>query len=311
MKRAGSRASLILTSLLALAACNGPTPARSPEKEAPKGARFDRDVDPTDIFPADLDLVVRVDIGRMRAGIGPSAADELLRRAFADSAEPELRQALACAEVVWIAAHAADLEAGDRVIAVEGKSCMPDLLASRWERVRSANGRVRIFDRKTEAPRAGTARIMNIGDRATVFVSPVELDSVKRVLDAGPDERRGNPRAEGALSVDLRPRPLAPALAKRYPSIAAVLGGIDRVRGTAALAEDGVKVDAEVIGKSAEGAGKAARFLEAMRESLRETKFGDAVKGAKVETVETTVAVKLVVPAKLLLGAIGSGEKAK
>jgi hypothetical protein len=301
---------IALLVLLALAGCGGP------QKEVkgrviPGGARIERDLAPTDVIPADLDLVVRLDLARMRSALGPTATEELSKQALRGTGEPELAEALGCAEVVWIGARTADLESGDRVLVLEGTRCMPELSASRWEKTRSGNRRLLIFDRKGEAPRAGTARIMNIGDRATVFVSPVELDSVKRVLDAGPDERRGNPRAEGALSVDLRPRPLAPALAKRYPSIAAVLGGIDRVRGTAALAEDGVKVDAEVIGKSAEGAGKAARFLEAMRESLRETKFGDAVKGAKVETVETTVAVKLVVPAKLLLGAIGSGEKAK
>jgi hypothetical protein len=312
MKRAGSRASLILTSLLALAACNGPTPARSPEKEAPKGARFDRDVDPTDIFPADLDLVVRVDIGRMRAGIGPSAADELLRRAFADSAEPELRQALACAEVVWIAAHAADLEAGDRVIAVEGKSCMPDLLASRWERVRSANGRVRIFDRKTEAPRAGTARIMNLGNKATVFVSPVELDAVKRVIDDGPDERRGNPTAEGLVSLDLRARPLPPALAKKYAAIASVLAGVDRVRGSAVLGDDGVKIEAEVLAKTPASAEKAGKFLSALRESLLESaKFGEAAKQARVEPIDKVVRVKVVLPAKLILAAMAGEPKSK
>jgi hypothetical protein len=274
----------------------------------PGGARVERDLDPPEIFPADLDLVVRVDLARMRAGMGPAASDDLTKRALAGAGEPEIASALACAEVVWIAARVAEIESGDRVVVVEGKACMPDLARSRWEKVRSANKRVLIFDRKGEAPRAGTARILNLGDHGAAFVSPVELDSVKRVLDAGPDPRRGNPTAEGVVSVDLRARPLSPALAKRYPSIAAVLAGIERVRGSATLSDDGLHVDAQVVGKTPAGAALAGKFLTAVRESLAEGKFAEAAKGAKVEVVGKTVEAKLVVPAKLLLAALAGKE---
>ncbi|MFT3769496.1 MAG: hypothetical protein QM820_29005 [Minicystis sp.] len=252
--------------------------------------------------------MVRLDLSRMRAALGPTAADELSRRALQGTAESELAEAFGCAEVVWIATRAAEIETGDRVTVIEGKSCMPELAISRWEKVRSGNARVAIFDRKGEAPRAGTARIMNLGNRATVFVSPVELDSVKRVLDTGPDEKRGNPRAEGVVSVDLRPRPLPPGLASKYPSIAAVLAGIERVRGSAVLVDEGLKVDAEVIGVTPKGAEKATRFLEGLRDSLKESRFGEAVKGAKIEMVEKSVGVKVVVPAKLLVAAMTGGK---
>jgi len=278
----------------------------------PGGARVERDLAPTDVLPADLDLVVRIDLERMRAGIGPTTADALSKRALAQAAgERELAEAMACADAVWIGTRAAAIDTGDRVVVIEGKECVPDLPRSRWEKVRSGNGRLAIFDRKGEAPRAGTARIMNLGNRATVFVSPVELDSVKRVLDNGPDEKRANPRTEGLVSVDLRPRPLPPGLAGRYPSIAAVLAGIERVRGTAVLVDEGLSVDAQVIGVTAAGAQKAARFLEGVRDSLKEGRFGDAVKGAKVDVVEKTVGVKVIVPAKVLLGLVGGGEKGK
>jgi hypothetical protein len=274
------------------------------------GVRFDRDLDPSELLPADLDLVVRLDMARMRAGLGPAAVEELSRRAFEGGAEPELREALGCAEVVWIALHAADIESGDRVIVIEGRSCMPELAASRWERVRSGNGRLRIFDRKDTAPRTGTARIMNLGNKATAFVSPVELDAVKRVLDDGPDDKRGNPVAEGVVSVDLRPRPLPPRLAKKYPSIDAVLAGIERVRATATLVDEGLRIDAEVIGKGAESATKSAKFLEGLRGSLSgSAKFGDAAQKARVESIEKVVQVKVVVPAKALVAALSGGEK--
>ena len=262
----------------------------SPEGNAALGVRFAHDVDPADIFPGDLDLVVRVDVGRMRAGIGPAAADALAKRALQETAGEEVREALACAEVVWIAARAADLDAGDRVIVVEGKGCVPELAAARWERVRSANAKLRIFDRTLEAPRSGTARVINLGNRATVFVSPVELDAVKRVLEAGPDPRRGSPSAEGLLSFDLRAGRLPPALEKKYPSIGAVLAGIERVQGSAVLVDDGLKIDVQVRGASDAGAERAARFLEAMRESLEKSpRFAALLKDGRVERVDKSM----------------------
>jgi hypothetical protein len=282
----------------------------SSEKGA-QSAVVDRDVEPTDVFPADLDLVVRIDLGRMREGIGPAATAELAKRALQGDGgvNDELREALACAEVVWLAAHAAEIGTGDRVIAIEGKSCMPELASARWERTRSHNKRVRIFDRRSDAHRAGTARIMNLGNKTTVFVSPVELDAVKRVLADGPDPKRGNPTAEGVVSLDLRARPLAPGLAKKYPSIAAVLGGIDRVRGSAKLGDEGLAIDVEVLGKTAAGAAATSRFLEALRDSLAQgSRFGDATRGARVELVERTVQVKLTVPPKVVLGLLSGGE---
>jgi hypothetical protein len=268
----------------------------------------DREVDPTDLFPADLDLVVRVDVGRMRGGIGPAAADALAKRAVAGAAEDEIREALACAQVVWVATRAVDAEAGDRVVVVEGRSCMPSLAAARWERVRSGNARVRIFDRTSEAPRAGVARIMNLGNHATVFVSPVELDAVKRVMDAGPDAKRGAPSAEGILSFDQRAGRLPLGLEKKYPSIAAVLAGVERVRGSAVLVDEGLKVDAQVLGASAAGAERAARFLEAVRDTLaKSARFAPVAKDAKVEQVDKTVQVRVTVPPKVLL-ALLSGE---
>jgi hypothetical protein len=113
------------------------------------------------------------------------------------------------------------------------------------------------------------------------------------------------------VSVDLRARALPPGLAKRYPAIAAVLGGIERIKGSAVLGDEGLKIDAQVLGKAAAGADKAAKFLEAMRDSLAEGRFAEAAKGARIERVERTVQVKLTVPAKALLSAMSGEEKGK
>jgi hypothetical protein len=301
---------LAVLPVFALVACGAP-PLPKGRVDPPAGARIDHEVDPSELFPADLDLVVRIDVGRMRAGIGPAIADRLAKTALTDTAEDELREAMACAEVVWIACRAVDAlepidaNTGDRVVVIEGKSCMPDLAAAKWERVRSGNARLRIFDRVGEAPRWGTARIMNLGNHAAVFVSPVELDAVKRVMNAGPDERRGTPSAEGLVSFDQRAGRLPPGLEKKYPAIAGVLAGIERVRGFAVLVDDGLRVEAEVVGASKPGADRAARFLDAMRDNLAKSpRFGAALKDVRVEQTEKLVQVRLTVPAKALLAMV-------
>ncbi len=294
-----------------LAACGSPPPPRA-SRDLPEKALFERDVEPSDIFPADLDLVVRVDVGRMRAGIGPATTDALAKRALTANVGDEVKDALACAEVVWIATRAQGLDDGDRIIVVEGKSCMPDLAGARWERVRSTNGRLRIFDRAGEPPRGAMARIMNLGNHATAFVSPVELDAVRRVMSAGPDPKRGNPTAEGLVSFDLRAHRLSPSLETKYPSIAAVIAGIERIRGSAVLVDDGVKIDADVLGASKTGAERAARFLEAMRDNLAKgPRFGDLLKDVRIEQVEKTVQVRLTLPAKAVLALMADDEKEK
>jgi hypothetical protein len=304
--RGGRALPSYLALLVLLAGCGGAPPKAA--GRAANGARVERDLDPTDLFPVDLDLVVRIDIGRMRAGIGPAVADALAKRALQESAEAELREALACAEVVWVATRVAEIDEGDRVVVIEGRSCMPELAEARWQRVGSVNSRLRIFDRADPPPRTGTARIINLGNRASAFVSTVELDAVRRVLEAGPDEKRGSPTAEGLVSLDLRAGRLPPALEKKYPAIGAVLAGVERVRGSVVLVDQGVKIDAQVLGATTAGAERAARFLEAMRDSLAKIpRFAAAAGEVHVEQVARTVQVRLTVPAKAVLAML-AGE---
>ena len=73
--------------------------------------------------------------------------------------------------------------------------------------------------------------------------SPAAL-ATTRLLRDGPDAGRGDPTANGLVSVDVRGHRLPPSLEKKYPSIAVIIAGIVRIRGSATLAEDGVRVEA-------------------------------------------------------------------
>jgi hypothetical protein len=295
-----------LVAAVALAA-----PAAGCGDEVPRGgvprtpeALLARAIQPTDLLPADLDLVVRVDLARLRAGLGPASIDALAGRLPGDRL---LRGALARADAVTVGLRADELEAGDRVVVVEGSL---DGAAPEPDPAHFAPGPrwiedVRLWDRKGEgaAPREQVARVVRVGDRALVFVTAMEVDPTSRVLRAGPDERRGQPFAEGIVSVDWRPRPLRTSLAKRFPSIASVLRGLARVRATASMGERAVEVRAQLDATDEAAAERVARFFELLRDNSGD----DGVLAAlTVERAGATVHVGSDVPAEVVLRAVAS-----
>lgn len=297
------RRALAATMLVVGAGCGDEVP-RGGVPRTPDVA-LARKVEPTDLLPADLDLVVRVDLARLRAGLGPSSIAALAGRLPGDRV---LREALARADAVTVGLRADDLEAGDRVIVVEG--ALGDAAATEPDPVLFAPGPrwvegVRVWDRKDAeaAPRERVARVVRIGDRALVFVTALEVDPTSRVLRAGPDERRGQPFAEGLVSLDWRPRPLRTTLATRFPSIAGVLRGLERVRATATMGEASVDVRAQIDAVDDAAAEKVERFLGLLRDNAGEDSLLAAL---TIERAASTVHVGVDVPAEVVLRAVAS-----
>ncbi|WP_437741184.1 hypothetical protein WMF39_36835 [Sorangium sp. So ce1504] len=278
----------------------GGHPARA---ASPAGPRVVRRIEPADLLPADLDLVVRVDVARMRDGLGQAASDELARRALDEVPDEALESALQRADVVWLGLRLADLEEGDRVVVLEGRMAglTPD--PGRWEPAPAAQDGVAVFDRRggVAGSRADTARIIALGDRAVALVSAVEVSSVARLLRDGPDARRGDPAAEGLVSLDLRARRLPPYLARRFPSIGALVAGVARVRAVASLHDEGVRLDVELVGVDAAGAERARRFIEVFRDNVEDVRYADLMKELSIEQVESTVRLRWLFPAPLVL----------
>jgi hypothetical protein len=308
-KRAPGFASAALLALglaTALPACSAGAKARGGPARAEVPA-IDRRVDPAEIFPADLDLVVRLDVARMRSSIGPAAASAMAARAAREAGDDVLRAALACADVVWLGARVTDLDAGDHVVVVEGpSSCTPELDRAMWRPEPSRNKSVKVFDRVDPARRAGTARILVLGPQATAFVSPMEVDSLTRILAVGPDEKRGNPVAEGVVSLDVRAGRLPPQLEQKYPSIAAILAGLERVRGTAVVVDEGVQIDVQILSPTAKGAEKALRFLTALRDNVEDPRVALVIRKVSIEQIEGTLRIRLLLPGKVALALLSA-----
>jgi hypothetical protein len=288
-----------------LAACGAEVPAGG-VKMRPPGPRVVRRLEPADLFPADLDLLVRVDLARMQAALGPALADDLAARALGSPQagdEALVQGAIARAEVVWIGLRLADVEAGDRVLVTEGRQGAFSSFKeppSGFRPLPAPEEGVIAFEREEPPPRSGTARILLLGERAVAFVSPVEVDSVTRVIRDGPDERRGDPVAEGIVSLDLRPRRLSPSLERRFPSIAAIVGGLDRVRASAVLTDGGIRLNAEIEAKGEPAAARALRFLKALRDNVEGPVYVELMRSLSIEQIGDTVRIRWTVPAKLV-----------
>ncbi len=293
-----------LAVLLAPAGCGAPAKGA---KAGPRPPQLARQIEATELLPADLDVVLRVDVARLKAGLGPAFTEALASRAAAQDGDGFVAESMARADTVWIGVRIADLDAGDRVLVAEGPLGEIHIEPSEWKETTPAatiEG-VRILDRQGVVPRASTGRIIVASKRLHAFVSPAEVDATSRLLRNGPDDGRGDPAALGLVSMDVRGHRLPRTLEKKYPSIAAVIAGVARVRGTAALGDDGVKVTLDVTAKSEEAAKRVERFLVTVRDNAAQTKYAAMMQAAGVERVQAHVHVTATVPAKVVVAALG------
>lgn len=281
---------------------------------APQGAvrppQLSKRLVATDLLPADLDVVLRVDMARLRAGLGPAFAEALAARAGEAGGEGFVSEAIAAADAVWIGLRLADLDAGDRVLVAEGRLGEIHIEPSEWKETTPAATMegVQILDRQGTVARTGTGRIVVFQKKLYAFVSPVEVDATTRLLREGPDAGRGDPRADGLVSVDVRGHRLPRSLEKRYPSIASIIGGIKRIRGSATLADDGVKVSIDMTGKSPEAATRAEKFLTAIKESGASTRYADLLRSVKLTRIDAELHLGATIPAAMVVSALGGSQ---
>lgn len=297
MRGLGRRAFLGVVGVVATnVACSSTAPKRT------RSTKRKAQIDAVELFPADLDLVLRVDLARMRAALGPVANGLSSRVGVEIDARDELAaKAIERARVAWIGTRLADIETGDRVLVVEGdvEDLRPDpgifqLLDP------PLSDAVKTFERRGPVSRDATARIHLLGARTIVFVSGVEVDGVERVLLRGADPGRRDPPADGLLSADLRARRLPPGLERRFPSIGAIVRGIERARASVTMVDEGLQADVEVMTVSSAASTKLEGFLNALREGGQGSRYALLFDGLHVERIERVVRVKWLVPIEML-----------
>ena len=258
---------------------------------------------PSDIMPADLDLIVRLDLARARASLGAEPMRLLSERALgASDPEPEVRHALEHADVVWLGLRVADVLDGDRVMFTEEQDKPPKLDPVRWKPTEGGIEGVVVYEAARPVGRQGTAQIVDIGDGIMAFVSPVEADSVHRTLHDGPDAERGQPEARGLLSLDWRVGRPGVALVNRHPSLAALMTGVRRASAVLDTRGRELELEGRFQCRDAAAAARVARFLRTIADGGRELpRFAKLVSSFELQESGSLVRIHWVAPPELVV----------
>jgi hypothetical protein len=262
-----------LLGALLLGAC---APARiGPPPSAPSVVRA------LDAMPGDLDLVVRLDLQRIRDTLGAPAMAAITEQAVrglrgADQAtDALLLSALGQTDTLWLGIRpVTGLEGADTVFVMMGHfpNFDPHRVASvpPFQKPIDLGGAFRRYDRASPKARSAPARIYTRGDDLVVSLSEAEIDSVERSLE----QRRGTPPLEppekAALSAVARPRVLPASFFDVAPSLQRLAMRATRCELTADLTSAGI--DATLSLKfedlaTAERVGKALSDLQGALES--------------------------------------------
>lgn len=286
---------LVAASALGLGACAS---ARPPPPHAPALAA------PNDAIPPDLDLVIRVDLAKVRAALGPEGLATLRRGAAsavrAETDDDFFVRALEHADVACLALRP-ELVPGeaDNVLALSGHFGELDveraLRHDGWAAPIDLGGAVWRYERPGKVSRSAALRVYQFGDDGLVFASPGEVDSVEAVLERGLQPNALKPEARGVLAFAARLRTLRGGFAARYPSVARVLEDARRIEGNVDAAANGLMFELSVEFGSDDEALAAVGELTRIQAALAggEGKLAAVAHSAKLEAVGTFVIVRV------------------
>jgi hypothetical protein len=252
----------LLLGLGALSAC-GPKP-RPPPPPAPAVLAA------SELIPADLDVVVRLDFARMKGVLGSVALTALSRQvlshagAGAEADELVLASLLGADQVYLGYRPSALLLPLDRVLALQGRFEPLAQTPAGFSRSVDLGGDCRYWEREPggKLERGEVARIYALGDRVRGFVSEAELDAVERVLAGQGGERRLAPPEEGTLSLAARPWLLAKLSGRG--SLRDMLDQARTLYMVVDLESDGARCELELTLESAERARSLAEAGQAV-----------------------------------------------
>jgi hypothetical protein len=260
---------------------------------------------PQDAIPADLDVVMRFDVARMRSALGPSWSGEWRRHApggllGVERDDPLLSDALARADTVWLALRPGlrpDLT--DNVIVLAGRYADFDPQGypsqPKWTAPTDLGGGWRVSERPVPAVRSAPVRLYLRHSELLVFVSEAELDSVERAVEQGARDPHVEPPSQGAISVEARGRALARLVRDQAPAAARLLRRASALRGHADISTRGLRAEVELEFEAARVAEQAARALsELIRESSAQHAFFSVLgQAVQVEAVGSVVVARI------------------
>lgn len=258
-----------------------------------------------DALPADLDLVVRLDLRRVQSALGPELVRELRRAAELssgkDGTEALVARMLEQADVLLLGVRPRLAASLDHVLVLEGRfsgfdpSSLP--AEPRWRQPEDLGGDVRRWDRRALPGRGAPARIYAWSDRVIVLASAVEIDSTERAVELGEREGAVVPPSKGVLSFAARTVPLVVALEERSPELARILSSAQRLEGSAEIDATGIHVDLALEVDGPETAHHLRDLLEALSKLLSlKRSTAEIASSARFDVAGSYVTCRLDVP---------------
>jgi len=297
--------------------CSGCASSRPPPPAAPLL------LEPADALPADLDVVVRVDVARLRAALGTLLFAGLRRVATAgmdsDGASDFLLEAIEHSDLA-VFAFRPELEGEgvDSVLVLRGafEKLDPRDSGARppFQSPRDLGGAIRRYDREQPAARGAPARIYARGDDLLVVVSAAELDSVELRLEAREEAPAVRPPARGIVAFAARLRALRLTLHRRFPLLADLLEDAREVQGVIEVGESGASLELSLPFASEASAETAKTGLAGVLQAFgaRDGAFSELARRTGVERAGAHVVLRVSVPlpelGQLLLPAMSAAS---
>ena len=283
-------------SVLVAAACG--TQHVGPPPDAPRVTR------PLSAMPADLDLVLRIDLQRIRSTLGVPAMAAISEQALhtlhgADSATDELRvKLLAETDTLYLGLRpGASLDVADSVFVMVGKfpGFDPEHAQStpRFQHPVDLGGDLRRFDRASPLSRGAPARFYARGDDLVVSVSEAEIDSVERTLEQGRGMPALEPLEKGALSAVARPGALPSGLFAGSHTLQELADRARRIELDADLTSAGVDASVALKLEDPNAAERVGHALGYLRDALQSSPGRLAKFAARVKVTNAAEFVTL------------------
>ncbi|MFZ5891426.1 MAG: hypothetical protein ACOY0T_10275 [Myxococcota bacterium] len=237
--------------------------------------------EPALALPADLDLVLRLDLRRLRAALGVEA-ESLLERlgqaAPADEPDAETARVLLSlftrADTLWIGVRPGlSPELTDGVVALRGdfRGVVPTTIggAPRWSSGRDIGGGVVRFERDAPRLRGAPAVIYLRLPDVVVVGSVAEIDALERGIEQrAPDVPLRAPE-RGLIAAAARLRGLRQKLSQRAPMLAGYLDGAERLEASFDREGDVFRLRVDVAFEAASQATSLVKELRALQDRLR------------------------------------------
>lgn len=253
-------------------------------------------------IPIDLDVVVRIDIERIRRNVDTGIAEALTRLLVSPADDPSqlLTLAITHSKQIWAGLRPdIDPRRWDNVVILQGDFSLisTDAIASVWGPSRDLGGGYKVYDILTPQSRIAPARLYTLHEERWLIASEAEVDALERSLERGRAEREEEPPARGLISVTARMGRLAEISGEKR-----ALRALENAKGFDAsfdLSGGHIVVSARMRFLEAEDAALAQRALSLMA-TLALPKDIDW----DIEDSGTELSIEASAPLRLLRGAL-------